>query len=248
VSETGQRICRLAETAANAADYRVALRTLCELRCELEEFERQQAARALTAGESFGGLARALGVSRQAAHRRFRDLAPTAARDDIEPPTPETRLVVEYARQEASGVGAPGVDGEHLLLGILRNGDRQAAEALFELGVTLDDARTAARDRVVGAMTSDARAATTATATPIQAVIRRALLEARRHGAAAVGVDHLLLGALEDDRAGAACVLRALGVSPQAVRARVEGSPSGTSPDTSARGHRTRRGITVSSG
>ena len=226
MSETGQRICRLAEAAANAADHRTALRTLCELRRELEEFERQQAARALTLGESFGGVARALGVSRQAAHRRFRDLAPTASRDDIEPPTPEARLVVEYARREASGMGAPGVGSEHLLLGILRNGDPLAADALFELGVTLDEARAAAANRLVRETTSEPGSGAPETPTSIRPVIRTALLEARRQGADAVGVDHLLLGALEDDRTGAACILRDLGVSPQAVRGRVDGESS----------------------
>jgi hypothetical protein len=225
VSETGQRICRLAEAAANAADYHDALRTLCELRRELEEFERQQAARALTAGESFGAVARSLGVSRQAAHRRFRDLAPPAARDDIEPPTPEARLVVEYARQEASEMGAARLGTEHFLLGILRNGDRRAADALFELGVTLDDARAAAQARGALATTPEAATDGTQTPAPIRRVIGTALLEARRRSASAVGVEHLLLAALEDDRAGAALVLTVLGVSPRAVRARLEAEP-----------------------
>ncbi len=227
MSETGQRICRLAETAANAEDYRDALRTLCELRRELEDFERQQAARALTAGESFGAVARSLGVSRQAAHRRFRELAPPARRDGIEQPTPEARLVVEYAREEALGMGAPRLGCEHFLLGILRIGDRRAAHALFELGVTLDDARAAARDGSVGATTAEAPADAEAP-TPIRRVLATALLEARRQGAAAVGVEHLLLGALEDDGAGAARILSVLGVSPQAVRAAV-GAEAGAS-------------------
>src|SRR5215211_6766944 len=138
MSATGQRICRLAEEAANAAEPCDALRLLCELRRELEDFERRQAARALTRGESFGAIARALGVSRQAAHRRFRDLAPGGEGDGVERPTPEARLVTDYAREESIALGDAGVHSEHLLLAVLRLGDDHA-EALREAGVTLED-------------------------------------------------------------------------------------------------------------
>src|SRR5215217_7933605 len=106
MSQSGQRICRLAEEAANATQPRDALRLLCELRQELEDFERRQAARALGAGDSFGAIARALGISRQAAHRRFRDLASGANGDGngTERPTPEARLAAEYAREESAAL------------------------------------------------------------------------------------------------------------------------------------------------
>jgi ATP-dependent Clp protease ATP-binding subunit ClpA len=217
MSETGQRICRLAEEAANAVEPRDALRTLHELRRELEDFERQQAARALTAGESFGAVARSLGISRQAAHRRFRDLAPRGPDDGTERPTPEARLAVEYAREEAEAAGAAAVRSEHLLLGVLRNGDERAASVLRDAGVTLDDARAVAGDPAVAAA---ARAADGEP--PGRRAVHAALLAARRHQAGTVGVEHLLLGVLDDDRDGAATVLRRLGVAPETVRARVD--------------------------
>src|SRR4051794_34494873 len=107
MSVSGQMICRLAEEAADAPEPELALRTLTDLRGELDEFERQQVARALTAGETFGSIARAMGVSRQAVHRRFRSLAPRRSRSRAGvPPTPEVRLVIEYARAEAAELGA----------------------------------------------------------------------------------------------------------------------------------------------
>jgi len=83
VSVSGQRICALAEEAAAAAEPEVALETLTRIREELQEFERQQVARALTAGRTYGNVARALGISRQAAHRRFKDLAKTQRRRHV---------------------------------------------------------------------------------------------------------------------------------------------------------------------
>jgi len=220
MSESGQRICRLAEEAANAAEPREALRLLCELRTELEDFERRQAARALTLGESFGAIARALGVSRQAAHRRFRDLAPGSDGEA----SPEARLVAEYAREESVALGHAGVYSEHLLLAVLRFGDGPAAATLGDADVTIDAARAAVR-RLSGPRASaaggDPRSGTG------RRLAQAALSAARRHGAGVVAVEHLLLGALEDDEGGAATTLRALDVSVGALRARLEQAAGG---------------------
>ena len=64
-------ICTLAERAAAAESPTEALRLVRELRVEIDAFERQQVARALTAGESLASVARALGVTRQSTHRRY---------------------------------------------------------------------------------------------------------------------------------------------------------------------------------
>src|SRR4051794_34697937 len=71
----GQRMARLAGEAAEAATPGEALRTVNALRRQLDQFERLQVARALAEGASFAMVARDLGVTRQAVHRRFRDLA-----------------------------------------------------------------------------------------------------------------------------------------------------------------------------
>ena len=135
MSVSGQRICALAEEAAAAAEPEVALETLTRIRDELQEFERQQVARALTSGRSYGDVARAMGISRQAAHRRFKDLLKrNRRRSERLPPTPEVRLVFEYAREEARALGASELAPVHVVLGILRNGDQRAAAALTASG------------------------------------------------------------------------------------------------------------------
>src|SRR5215212_10122392 len=146
MSVSGQRICRLAEEAADAPDPETALETLMALREELDQFERQQVARALTAGRSFGDVARSMGVSRQAVHRRFKDLSKRRRKSDVAP-SPEVRLAVEYARAEAEALGAEGLLPAHVLLGILRTGDRRGAAALTSAGVDLDACRKAAPAR-----------------------------------------------------------------------------------------------------
>ena len=73
--DTSQRLVELLEHAVRASEPEVALHALSALRRELDAFERVQAWRALDAGSSYGAVARALGISRQAAHRRYRELA-----------------------------------------------------------------------------------------------------------------------------------------------------------------------------
>src|SRR4051794_21479314 len=135
----------LVDEASRAADPCTALRALRTLRREVDDFERDQVARALAAGRSFADVANALGVSRQAAHRRYRHLAATprasGAAAEPEPrvaiPT-AVRQVFALAREEARALGAAGVGTEHLLLGILRSDEPEPRGVLERLGVSLD--------------------------------------------------------------------------------------------------------------
>ena len=109
--ELPDRLTELLEHATRASDPEVALRALTALRRELDAFERVQAWRALDGGASYGAVARSLGISRQAAHRRYRELAAAT-----EPPpggepvrlrvAPEARAAVQLAAEEAAALGA----------------------------------------------------------------------------------------------------------------------------------------------
>ena len=214
MSASGQRICNLAEEAASAADPEAALETLTRIREELAEFERQQVARALTAGRSYGDVARAMGITRQAAHRRFKDLTKGPRRGSERlPPTPEVRLVFEYAREEARSLGASVLAPVHVLLGILRNGDRRAAAALDASGVELDDAR-----RVAGGESAPAGGGKV----EMRAILGETALCARRRGSDEVQVEHLLRSALASEDPGAERVLERLGVAPERVLAQLD--------------------------
>lgn len=223
MSVSGQVICRLAEEAADAPDPEVALNKLTELRQELDEFERQQVARSLTAGSTFGSVARALGISRQAVHRRFRHLAPrlTRARSKLAP-TPEVRLAIEYARAEAAELGAATLTPQLVIVGILRNGDQRGASALAAAGVTLEDTR-----RQLGAQ-ADGRHPDHPPgprSVDIRPVLAEAVRCASRRGAERVEVEHLLRAALSDADGNACRLLRSLRVAPEDVLAALDATP-----------------------
>jgi ATP-dependent Clp protease ATP-binding subunit ClpA len=219
VSVSGQRICTLAEEAAAADDPEIALETLTRIRDELAEFERQQVARALTTGRSYGDVARAMGISRQAAHRRFKDLAKHKRRGSNRlPPTPEVRLVFDYARQEARTLGASVLAPVHVVLGILRNGDQRAAAALSASGLGLEDARRIAHaDRSASGGGGEK--------VDIRAMLSETAQCARRRGADQVEVEHLLRTALASDDPGAGRLLGRLGVTPDRVLAQLDEAP-----------------------
>ena len=217
MSVSGKRICALAEEAASADNPEVALETLTRIREELVEFERQQVARALTAGGSYGDVARAMGITRQGAHRRFKDLTKGPRRGSERlPPTPEVRLVFEYAREEARSLGASVLTPVHVVLGILRNGDRRAAAALGASGIELEAARRVAR---AGSAPGGGGKV------DIRAILGETALCARRRGASEVQVEHLLRSALASEDPGAEHLLKRLGVVPALVLAQLDAQP-----------------------
>jgi hypothetical protein len=107
-----QRTVRLLELALTAPEPTEALRALTALRQELHALERRQVARALGEGASFAAIAGPLGISRQAAHRRYRDLTASATL------SPEARAALIRARAEAARHGSYSIDSQHLLVAL----------------------------------------------------------------------------------------------------------------------------------
>jgi hypothetical protein len=220
--ELPDRLTELLEHATHASDPETALKALTALRRELDAFERVQAWRALDGGASYGSVARSLGISRQAAHRRYRELAAAT-----EPPAggepvrlrvaPEARAAVQLATEEAAALGATRMGSEHLLLGILRGRDSVGAEVLRASGVTLEAARAAAQPTLADdAPVGEGQ---------VTAYARRVFGEALRQAAAdpthVITVADLLRAALRDRRGGACRTLDALSVDSEAVFAAI---------------------------
>lgn len=220
MDEHAKRVCELAEEAAQAGDGMSALRTLTELHQEAEELTKAHVERALASGQSFADVARALGISRQAAHRRYRHLAPERT---SEPPrrliaTAAAREAVRLARERAVAAGEE-LRAKHVLLGVLGT-DTDAARALEAEGVTLDAARACAR-------AADSQGAEHANGTGddgsacLRRMLREAAVVAVARGEERLGAEQLLLAALADADGGARRTLAALGVTPASVRKRL---------------------------
>ena len=209
------RICQLADEAAAAREPEVALEKLRELRDELVAFERARVSQALRSGSSFGSVAKAMGISRQAAHRRYRDLAPGTA----EPVTlsSQARRAIQLARDEAAATGARTVSSEHVLVGVLRSGGR-ASVALEAGGVNAVAARRCIR---IANEARNGHHEPPEENGAVRAVLAEAAKMARSRGSRYVEANDLALAALDGPDDGARRAITALGLKPGAVRERL---------------------------
>ena len=101
------------------------------------------------AGASWTDIGRAMGVTKQAARKRFLPKGPDDASDlDADDGfnrfTPRARNAVVAAHNEAHEAGHDEILPAHLVLGLLSEPDALAAKALVATGVTIDAVRQAA--------------------------------------------------------------------------------------------------------
>jgi ATP-dependent Clp protease ATP-binding subunit ClpA len=223
---------QLAHDAVHIPDAETALRALSALRQELDQIEPELVARALQAGATWSDVARALGVTKQAAHRKHRELARTL---QLSLPgggpkvlvTTEARRSIQLAREEARQLGQPAVGTEHILLGILRCRGSHAVQALNALGVTHEAARLYVQPTMPGhspdAITPGGDGNDRQGVTPqARRILEGSLREAVKRHEGYIGVEHLLLALLTDSRNGAVQTLEAMRTTPKAIRRRLE--------------------------
>ena len=219
---------QLAREAAQIDDPETALRALTALRHELDATEPEIVRRALQAGASWSQIARGLGISKQAAHRKYRHLfvsADVAAEQRIAV-SEEARQCIQFAREEAKHLAQPAVATEHILLGILRCEGSPALAALNAEGVTLEAARGCLRTTMPGLPPSalEKPAEEYAVSAHARRIVDGSRREARERGEESIGVEDLLLALLTDSRNGAVQTLEELRTTPERIRRRLERS------------------------
>ena len=126
------------------------------------------------------------------------------------------RRVLVLAQEEARLLGHPFVGTEHLLLGLLREGEGVAAKALDELDIILELAREKV-DELVGTV-GGVPVGSPAFTPRAKLVLELALKEALDLGHLYIGTEHILLGLLREEGSVAATALVSLGVDLAEVR------------------------------
>jgi len=133
--------------------------------------------------------------------------------------TKRAKQVLQIATEEARAFNHPYIGTEHLLLGLIREGEGVAARVLDELGVKLVQARHAV-EFIVGHGEGPPRHDLELTARA-KKVIAYAVEEAKRLNHHYIGTEHLLLGLVRNGEGVATGVLDILGVSLEQVRTNV---------------------------
>lgn len=133
--------------------------------------------------------------------------------------TGRARRAVVLAQNEAVRFGYDYLGTEHLLIGLLGEGEGVAAQTLLCLNVTLDGTR----EQVEGIMGyGEVRTARQISFTPYaKKALGLALREAMQLGHDYIGTEHILLGLAVGNEGIAARVLSNLGVAPATVRREV---------------------------
>ena len=132
--------------------------------------------------------------------------------------TERAQKVLALAQEEAANLGHNNIGTEHILLGLLREGEGIAAKALYELDLNVDKVETEIKgliftgEKIEGPIYYTPRA---------KKVIELSMDEARKLGHSYVGTEHILLGLIREGEGIAARVLNNLGLSLNKARQQV---------------------------
>jgi len=131
--------------------------------------------------------------------------------------TDRVRKVLSMAREEATRLRHDYVGTEHILLGLIREGEGVAAAILTNLNADLEELRNRIEERVESGK-SDMTADEVPYTTRAKKVLEFSVAEARSLKHSYVGTEHLLLGLLREEKGVAAQVLEEVDVTIDVAR------------------------------
>lgn len=150
--------------------------------------------------------------------------------------TDRAQKVIVLAQEEARRLGHTVVGTEHILLGLIAEGEGVAAKALSALGISVDQVRGEV-ERVIG----KGESVTTGQIgfTPrSKRVLELAFDEARQLGHTYIGTEHILLGLVREGEGIASQILKALGADLDVMRKQVIELLGGSSQGKTQQGDR----------
>jgi ATP-dependent Clp protease ATP-binding subunit ClpC len=141
--------------------------------------------------------------------------------------TDRARRVLVLAQEEARDLNHAFIGTEHILLGLIREGEGVASQALSALGISFEVVREKVEEAIgtTGAPTTGSPPFTPRA----KKVLELSLREALQLGHSYIGTEHMLLGLVRETEGVAAQVLEGLGAELGRVRSQVMQMMSGTS-------------------
>lgn len=156
--------------------------------------------------------------------------------------SPRVKDVIQYSREEALRLGHDYIGTEHLLLGLIRDGDGIAIKLLKGLNVDTAKLRRAVEDAVKGTIGTNVHIGSIPLTKQAEKVLKITYLEAKIFKSDVIGTEHLLLSILRDEDNIASQILLQFNVNYEIFKGEVEshkndvtdempGSPTGGEDD-----------------
>jgi ATP-dependent Clp protease ATP-binding subunit ClpC len=144
--------------------------------------------------------------------------------------------VISLSREEALRLGHDYIGAEHLLLGMIREGEGVAVGLLKKLGISLDELRLAVENAIKGTATGNVKNLDKIPLTrQSEKVLKITYLEAKIFKSELIGTEHLLLSILRDEDNIATQILEKFEVTYEVIKELLEyhtHNPSASTGDT----------------
>ncbi|MBP3943354.1 ATP-dependent Clp protease ATP-binding subunit [Sphingobacteriaceae bacterium WQ 2009] len=136
--------------------------------------------------------------------------------------SPRVKDVISYSREEALRLRHDYIGTEHLLLGLIREGDGMAISIIRNLGIDTAAVRQSIEEAVKSASISRAPIGNMPLTKQAEKVLKITYLEAKIFKSDVIGTEHLLLAILRDEDNIASQILQKYEISYNAFKAEVE--------------------------
>ncbi len=145
--------------------------------------------------------------------------------------SPQVKDVISFSREEALRLGHDYIGAEHLLLGLIREGDGMAIKILKSLGVDTSKLRRSIEDAVRGTSSVTVNLGNIPLTKQAEKVLKITYLEAKIFKSDLIGTEHLLLSILRDDDNIASQILMQYSVNYEIFKQEVEVNKNGYRDD-----------------
>ena len=132
--------------------------------------------------------------------------------------TDRARRIVVLAQEEARMLNHDYIGTEHLLLGLIHEGEGVAAKALVSLGISLEAVRQQVEETVGHGQPQQSKSGHIPFTPRAKKVLELSLRESQRLNHNYIGTEHILLGLIREGEGVGARVLMALGADVDRVR------------------------------
>src|SRR5690606_1606634 len=147
--------------------------------------------------------------------------------------SPRVKDVISYSREEAIRLRHDYIGTEHLLLGLIREGDGLAIKILKQAGIDTGSLRKSVEEAVRGSSVSRSPIGNMPLTKQAEKVLKITYLEAKIFKSDVIGTEHLLLSILRDEENIASKILQQYNINYDIFKADVEQNKAGISDQAS---------------